>query len=114
MNAAHTPQSNDCRMASLTWNLAPSIDPAVPEAVFLKHAASALPAKPAHITATATAAMQENLFISNSRTSHTTTLQDCRRRIRLPMPEAAADEKRRGTLPRGDAAHGKAAANIAA
>ena len=37
--------------------------PAVPEAVFLKHAASALPAKPAHITATATAAAQVILII---------------------------------------------------
>ena len=26
MKAAQTPQSNDCRMASFTWNLAPSID----------------------------------------------------------------------------------------
>src|SRR4051812_32016524 len=103
MKAAQTPQSNDCRIASLTWNLAPSIDPAVPEAVFLKHAASAWPATPAHITATATAAMQDNLFISNSRTSHDTTLRDCRRGTRLPMPEAAADEKRRGSWPPGDA-----------
>src|SRR4029079_7657591 len=105
MNAAQTPQSNDCRMASFTWNFAPSIDPAVPEAVFLKHAASALPAKPAHITAAATAAAQINLIICK--------LLDI---AQYPRPEIAADGRRcpwqrrpgrkksGGSWPRGDAA----------
>src|SRR5262245_42139902 len=69
MNAAQTLQSNDCRMASFTWNLAPSTLVDVPEAVFLKQAASAPLARPKHAMVAAKTAALDNLVMCKLPTS---------------------------------------------